>query len=97
MPDWTSAYCSLPVLPPAVIRNIAREAGVHIYCDNNDFIAANNWLLCVCAASDGPRTIRLPRRAKVVDALTGELTAKDAREFTLEMEYGETRVWQLAP
>ena len=95
MKDWTSVYCSLPVLPPAVIRNMAREAGVHIYCDNNDFMAANNWLLCVCAASDGPRTIRLPHKAKVVDALTGEVTAPDAKEFTLEMKYGETRVWKL--
>ena len=53
--DWTSVYCGLPVLPPAVLRDIAREAGVHIYTDNDDFMAANNWLLTVCAASDGPR------------------------------------------
>jgi len=99
VPDclYLTDYCSLPVLPPAVIRNMAREAGVHIYCDNNDFMAANNWLLCVCAASDGPRTVRLPRKAKVVDALTDEVTASDATEFTLEMRYGETRVWKLEP
>ncbi len=93
--DWTSVYCSVPVLPPTVIRNIAREAGVHIYTDNNDFVAANNWLLCVCAASDGPRTIHLPHAARVVDALTGELTTPKAKEFTLAMKYGETRVWKL--
>jgi hypothetical protein len=93
--DWTSVYCGLPVLPPAVLRNIAREAGVHIYTDNDDFMAANNWLLTVCAASDGPRTIRLPKNATVVDALTGETTAKDASQFEVDMKYGETRVWKL--
>jgi hypothetical protein len=97
MPDWTSVYCSVPVLPPAVIRNIAREAGVHIYCDNNDFVAANNGLLCVCAASDGPRTIRLPKKAKVVDALTGEVVKRHTAAFEVEMQYGETRVWKLEP
>jgi hypothetical protein len=95
MEDWTSVYCSLPVLPPAVIRNIAREAGVHIYCDNNDFMAANNWLLCVCAASDGPRTMYLPAKATVVDALNGETVSRDATSFEADMQYGETRVWKL--
>jgi len=95
MERWTSVYSSLPVLPPAVIRNIAREAGVHIYCDSNDFVAANNWLLCVCAASSGTRTIRLPRQASVTDAMTGEETARNASAFEVEMKYGETRVWTL--
>jgi hypothetical protein len=95
MKDWTSVYCSVPVLPPAVIRNMAREAGAHIYCDNDDFVAANDWMLCVCAASDGPRTIRLPKPATLVDALSGETTAKDASQFEVDMQYGETRVWKL--
>jgi hypothetical protein len=95
MPDWTSVYCSLPVLPPAVIRNMAREAGVHIYCDNNDFMAANNWLLTICAAGDGPRTVRLLRKATVVDAMTGETVKRRAASFEVEMQYGETRVWKL--
>ena len=96
MPDWTSVYCSVPVLPPAVIRNIAREAGVHIYWDNDDFMAANNWLLWVCAASDGPRTIRLPKQADG----RGRPDRRDdgeghARQFEVDMKYGETRVWKL--
>ena len=33
-----------PIARIAVIRNIAREAGVHIYTSNDDFVAANNWL-----------------------------------------------------
>ena len=63
--------------------------------DNDDFLAANNWLLTVCAASDGPRTIRLPKSATVVDALTGETTAKSTSQFEIDMKYGETRVWKL--
>jgi hypothetical protein len=29
--------------------------------------------------------------------LTGEITAPRAKDFTLEMKYGETRVWKLEP
>ena len=95
MPNWTSVYCSVPALPPAVIRNMAREAGVHVYTDNDDFMAANNWLLTVCAASDGPRTIYLPAKTTVVDALNGETVSRDATSFEADMQYGETRVWKL--
>jgi hypothetical protein len=97
MPDWTSVYCAVPALPPAVVRNIAREAGVHIYCENGDFVAANRWLVCVCAASDGTHTIRLPRRATVTDAMTHKMTAWMSREFDVKMRYGETRLWTLEP
>jgi hypothetical protein len=92
------------VLPPAVLRNIARAAGAHICTDTDDAVAANDWLLTVCAASDGPRTIRLPKKAKVVDALTGETVKRRAASFEVkrraasfevEMQYGETRVWKL--
>jgi hypothetical protein len=74
---------------------MAREAGVHVYTDNDDFMAANNWLLTICAASDGPRTIYLPSKATVVDALNGETVSRDATSFEADMRYGETRVWKL--
>jgi len=95
MDDWTSVYCSLPVLPPTVIRNIAREAGVHIYSEMNDFVAANNWLLTVCASCDGPRTIRLPRKATVIDAMTDAVVARRTDRLKVKMTFGESRVWRL--
>lgn len=95
MPDWISVYCSVPVLPPAVIRNIAREAGVHIYSEMDDFVAANNWLLTLCASNDGTRTIRLPRRATVRDAMTGKTVAVGATRWAARMRFGETRIWRM--
>ncbi|MBI4026928.1 MAG: hypothetical protein HY360_18225 [Verrucomicrobia bacterium] len=93
--DWTSVYCSVPALPPLVIRNIAREAGVHIYSDMNDFVAANNWLLTVCASCDGPRTIHLPRKATVIDAMTDAVVARATDHFEATMKYGETGIWKM--
>jgi hypothetical protein len=95
MPGWTSVYCSVPVLPPTVIRNIAREAGVHIYSEMDDFVAANNWLLTLCASNDGPRTVRLPRRATVIDAMTGARVASNTDRFNVTLKFGETVVWKM--
>jgi hypothetical protein len=95
MPDWTSVYCSIPVLPPAAIRNIARGAGVHIFSDRDDFVSANNWLLTLCASCDGPRTIRLPRKATVKEALTDRFIARRVTQFKVTMKFGETAIWKL--
>ncbi len=95
MADWTSVYCSVPVLPPTVIRNIAREAGVHIYSEMDDFVAANNWLLTLCASNDGLRTVRLPRRATVIDAMTGARVANGTDRFDVTLKFGETAVWKM--
>lgn len=95
MADWTSVYCSVPVLPPTVIRNIARAAGVHVYSEHDDFVAASNWLLTLCASNDGERTVHLPRRATVTDALTGQVVAHRATRFKVKMKFGEARIWTL--
>jgi hypothetical protein len=95
MAGWTSVYCSIPVLPPAVIRNIARAAGVHIYSDQDDFVAANHWLLTLCASHDGPRTIRLPRKTTVTNAMTGAVVARRADRFDVTLAFGETGIWTL--
>jgi hypothetical protein len=95
MAGWTSVYCSVPVLPPTVIRNIAREAGVHIYSDLDDCVAANSWLLTLCASCDGRRTVQLPRKATVVDAMTGAVVSQRKKSFDVDMKYGETAIWKL--
>jgi hypothetical protein len=93
--SWTSIYCSVPVLPPAVVRNIAREAGVHIYSDADDFVAANNWLLTVSAAVGGQRTLRLPRKATVIDAMNDSIVQRDSDMICVDMKFGETNIWKV--
>ena len=95
MDSWTSVYCSVPVLPPAVVRNIAREAGVHIYSDMDDFVAANNWLLTVSAAIGGQRTLRLPRKATIVDAMNDTIVQRDSDTIRVDMKFGETNIWKI--
>jgi hypothetical protein len=83
---WTSIYSSAPILPAELLRNIAREAGCHIYSDANDVVYANKNFLCVYAPGGGTRTIQLPNRAKVIDVLENKTVVDNANEFPLTVE-----------
>ncbi len=89
-PGWTSVYSSAPILPAALLRNIARAAGCHIYSDANDVVYANRNVLCVYAPGGGTRTIRLPHKSKVVDLLENRTVAERAVELPLTMAPNST-------
>lgn len=95
MDDWTSAWSGLPVLPPVILRNIARQAGVHIYSDGDDFVTANRFMVALHARYAGERVIRLPEPATVYDAMTGETVAERTHEFGVELRRNETGLWLL--
>lgn len=85
MDGWRSIYSAAPIVPSALLRGIARAAGVHVYSDADDVVTANENFLCLYAPKGGTRTVRLPRRATVVDLLDGRTLAREATEFPLEM------------
>jgi hypothetical protein len=93
--DWTSVWCGVPPVPSALLRNIARAAGVHIYDDASDFVCANNVMVSIHTQYAGPRTIRLPRACTVTDAFTGERVASGVDSFGVQMGQYETRMWWL--
>lgn len=80
---WTSVYSSAPILPSALLRNILRAAGGHIYSSGNDVVYANKNRLCIYSPSGGTRMIRLPDRLKVTDLMENRILAGAAREFPL--------------
>jgi hypothetical protein len=89
-PGWTSVYSSAPILPAALLRNIARSAGCQIYSEGNDVVYANRNILCVYAPGGGTRTIRLPRKSKVVDLLENRTVVERAAEFPLTLAPNST-------
>lgn len=95
MPGWTSVYSSAPILPAALLRNIARAAGCQIYSDAGDVVYANRNFLAVYAPSGGTRTIHLPRRSKVVDLLNNRTIAEETAEFPLTLTPNSTALLEL--
>ncbi len=96
-PGWTSIYSSAPILPAALLRNIARQAGCHIYSGANDVVYANKNFLCVYAPGGGTRTIHLPRKSRVVDLLENTVIADGTKEFPLTLAPGTAVLLRLEP
>ncbi len=92
----TSVYCGALQLPASVLREIAAQAGVHIYCETDDVVAAGNGFVAVHASSDGHKTLRMPHECSLADAVTGEPLGTGV-EFDFEMKQGQTRLLKLGP
>ena len=97
MPGWTSIYSSAPILPAALLRNIARAAGCHIYSDGGDVVYANREFLGVYSPAGGSRTIHLPERSDVTDLLTDKILRKTCAEFPVELPPNTTLLLKLEP
>lgn len=68
------------------LRGLARFAGMHIYLDTDDTLYANDRLIVLHTnwRPGAVRTVHLPKRTNVYDALAGgKLVARNAREFTV--------------
>lgn len=86
-----NVYSGVLQLPSSLLRRLAREAGAHIYSEENDVITAGNGLVGIHASSTGKKTIRLPSECDVVDAVSGVSLGRGA-SFTFDMKLGETRL-----
>jgi hypothetical protein len=93
---WRSVYCLAPVVPAAVLREVFRAAGVHIYCDTVDNLSANASWVSLHAAAGGRKTIRLPKPSPVYDTVGEKLLLDNGTEFTVDLKAGETGIWMLA-
>ena len=94
---WTSVYSSAPILPAALIRNIAQAAGCHIYDDGGDVVYANKYFLSIYSPQGGNRTIRLPEKSKVSDLLEDKIVAERAKEFLIELKKNESVLLKIDP
>lgn len=92
---WTAVFSAVPMLPAAVLRRLAKLAGVHQYIETEDVVWANRDMVAVCVHQPGPRTITLPGTATVRDLYTGEEIAKSAHRFEASFEPNATRVFVL--
>lgn len=95
MDGWTSIYCAAPLLTPALLRQLARAAGAHVYLETGDALSVDNRFLCLHAAADGDKALHLPAPATVRDALSGVVLAQGTTFVTLPMRRGETRLLEI--
>jgi len=92
--NWTSVYCGTLQLPASVLRTLARQAGVHIYSDFDDAVAAGNGFVSLHASSSGPRTLRMCGKCSLTDVGSG-VSAGPASEFAFDMNQGDTKLFRV--
>jgi hypothetical protein len=94
---FTSAHVGAPCLPPAILRNLCEQAGVHLYTRDGHLVYANEKFLGVTFQSTGCHRLALPRSATVTDCLNAETLAERTTQFEVDATYGETRLFWLDP
>lgn len=78
-----------------VIKEIARECGCHIWCENSDVIMASENIFSIHSTKAGQKEIKLPFSADVIDMTNDEIVAQNCDKFTITMKELETRIFEL--
>jgi hypothetical protein len=83
-------------LPASLLRAAARFAECNIWCEQDDVIYASDSFVALHSMKAGPRTIQLPRRMRVRDALTDKpLVRGPTRQIDLRVRPPQTSLFTL--
>lgn len=94
---FRSVWIGAPEVPWQLYRNLLDDAGVHIYSENGDYLMANERFAALYCITGGEKQIDLPQACQVLDALSGEEIAPEARQIRFTAKAGETRSFTLNP
>lgn len=94
---WTSAFLRRPEeLTPAILKDLARRAGVHIYTDWEVPVYADGHFLAIHTKDGGKMTINLPQECQhVTELYTGKTIPVNDRYFQWEFQSPDTALFQL--
>ena len=94
-PAGPRVYIGTLSCPPALLRNIAKRAGVRVYCDTDDVILTDGQFLSITATSAGKKTLRFGASRDVTSAYDGKRVATGVDHLDLDLKLGETRTYML--
>ncbi|MFZ2643676.1 MAG: hypothetical protein WA117_21975 [Verrucomicrobiia bacterium] len=93
-PGWTSVFSAIPGVTSDQLRELYREAGVHVYTDCGDVLSANESWLMLHTRTAGTKRINLPRTCrKVTDISTKQTIGENIRAFTIALPQYSTAVF----
>ena len=93
--DFTAIYYGSKQISANIVRELARLAGVHIYCDSDDVLYANNSYITFHAATSGKKRITLPRASTLKEVYSGEIYCENSSECEFELLKGETLMFEI--
>jgi hypothetical protein len=97
MGDWTAVYLHRPAdLTPAMLKQIAAQCGVHLYCEAEQPVFANDQFLAVHSADGGSQKITLPCKAKkITELFSGAVAAENAEAFSWNLASPDTVLFKV--
>ncbi|MDD3886758.1 MAG: hypothetical protein PHI35_07795 [Victivallaceae bacterium] len=97
MGNWQAAYLRNPAeLTPAMLKELAKKAGVHIYCDAEIPIYADQRFLAAHTATGGRLTLLLPNQQKhVTELFSGKTAAVDSDRIEWIFESPDTVLFEM--
>lgn len=94
--EWTSVFSSIPGLTADQLRELYREAGVHVYTDCGDVLSANESWLMLHTKTAGRKHVILPNKCRKITEITAEkVVAENARTFSIDLPNYCTAVFLL--
>jgi len=76
------------------LKELATRTGVHLYCEEDVPVYANDSILAVHTASGGQKKIRLPKEsAEIRELFSGEIVARGCKEFVYEFKTPDTAIF----
>jgi hypothetical protein len=93
-PEWRCVFMGVPWLEAQFIANLADTAGAWRAGEPHDAVFASQHLITIHALSGGKKTLRPRNPSKITDATTGEVIAEKSGEFSIDIPFGQTRVFR---
>lgn len=92
---WRSVLCTLPLLEPQFLSNLAAWSGAWRAAGAGDALYASQDFLTIHALRPGRKVLTLRAPSRVRDLATGKDLPGVAKALTLDLEFGETRWFRL--
>jgi len=89
MGNWTSILSTAPMVPRFILRNIAKEAGCHVYTDFPGQTYQSDGYVGFFAHDAGEAVFRLPYKADVEDVFKKKILFKNVQKFTLRVKLNQ--------
>ena len=96
LPDGsTSVVLGVPEVNASLWPSLLTLSNIHQYVEGEAYVRANEKMLMVYMPRGGTYTIRLPRKATVVDLFGDMKPLKNTDRFTIKVKTHQTRLFEL--
>ena len=92
---FTSVFYGSKFIKSDVVRELARYAGCHIWCDDDEVLYVNRNYLTFHASSTGEKTLRFPNKVSLYEVYEDKFYAHGVTELTFHAYLGETKMFRM--